>query len=196
MIKIKNISDVITNSSSEVFIRKLKKSERMFLKSLRTKNIEEEKVANPDDPEEWYYIDSCGVEYHKVTKSWLLKEEDWGILLHILGLRPEDPESCCYKHYYNRIQNPNAVTLVPGVNISQEAWDAYYWKNGTYEQFEALVNKYDSVLQEKLYGAYYIEISDHKDSHDQVIKYFGWEGGWEKYPYPLPDGILYFESLH
>ena len=77
MIKIKNISDVITNSSSEVFIRKLKKSERMFLKSLRTKNIEEEKVANPDDPEEWYYIDSCGVDYHKVTKSWLLKEEDW-----------------------------------------------------------------------------------------------------------------------
>ena len=62
MIKIKNITDVITNSSSEVFIRKLKKSERMFLKSLRTKNIEEEKVANPDDPEEWYYIDSCGID--------------------------------------------------------------------------------------------------------------------------------------
>lgn len=169
--RIKSISDVVTNSSSEVFVKKLTREQLRTLKLERKNNIIAYKTKYPeDDPEYWEDLDSAGVELTEVTKEYILESQEWEIVIQVLR---ED-------------KNPKK-RFSPFFNVDESDID-----------YEKLIEENDALLQEVLYGAYKVEVSDHiQDTYKKVLTMMGFPEGYVSFDKPeFPDDLLYYECLH
>lgn len=123
---IQSFSDVITNSSSTVFL--MYKDDAKYYEN----NV-------PGD--------CCTIE--EITESWLKDHiYEWGFIFEFLNIDKTE------------------------VSVEQEAWWSKgntYWEDPDPDIWELWVEKNRTMLQDKLYGLYFVDIEDHfEDSWEYI----------------------------